>query len=69
MPAFNNMVCIDCGDELVHPPKIICPKCKNKTDQVKMASSTRIGTKMNLPSDVVKVPDIHRRGYLKKNVK
>jgi len=60
----SNLVCIDCGNELVHPPKIICSKCKNKTDQLNMATSTRIGTKMNLPSDVIKVPEIHRRGYL-----
>jgi len=49
----SNLVCIDCGNELVHPPKIICSKCKNKTDQLNMATSTRIGTKMNLPSDVI----------------
>lgn len=52
MPAFSNdLVCVDCGDKPVTPPKIMCPKCKNEQDQKKMVSSTRIGLKIELPSD------------------
>jgi len=44
--------CMECDKPVQQPLRGLCPKCKNEHEQKRMVSSTKIGTKMKLPSDV-----------------